>query len=168
MSILDVTQLVWGWRGLTRLSLNPSPTQLRNPLLTLQVLEPIAIYCPNLYYLGLHLDCRRRAVADLQPLWHVNPFLRLTSLNVGISQIVVSEWHISASVYIAYMCPDIQIVYTDIPWRGQLHLLRSTVPAFDQHPLDHTRISLLEDAATTRSENWNMNSRLISRLNTPL
>jgi hypothetical protein len=148
----QVIELVQHWPKLTHLSLNPSPTQITPPTLRIEALVSLALHCPDIQYLGLHIDCCREAILALQPIWEMKPFAMLGRLNVGLSPL--DNWHVSLAAYIGHLCPHIGSIETVVPWERELHVKRSTVPNFVPGLLDEEDTSQVEEVVVVRSKLW--------------
>jgi hypothetical protein len=162
----QVTHLVSHWHNLKGLSLNPYPIQTPLPTLPIKVLVSLAARCPTIEHLALHLDCSERAMLDLPPPWKATPFKSLRHLDVGMSPLVLKDWQIGTSSYLAHLCPNVASIRTHIPWRGQLTLMRSMTPNFEPDILDDEFISHIEDLASHREQVWIKVSKLFSRFRT--
>jgi hypothetical protein len=83
-----------------------------------------------------------------------------------MSPLVLKDWHIGTSSYLAHLCPNVTAIVTHIPWRGQLLLMRSMIPNFEPDILDDEFISHIEDLASHREQVWIKVSKLFSRFRT--
>jgi hypothetical protein len=160
----DVQRLIRCWPLMESLSLNPHPISLTRAPISIEILKMFSVLCPNIRHLGLQMDVRREAIKILNPFWHSNPIKSLTTLDVGTSELASSGWEITASAYIAYMCPNLHAVVTSAPWKGRLQELRNQALRLPQDPGDRLHIIYVEKHVAFRSNSWAACEKLILRL----
>jgi len=160
----DIERLAQSWPLMESLSLNPHPTSLRRPIVSIDILTVFSVLCPNIHHLGLHLDLRRETVKALDPFWHSEPITSLLTLDVGTSELATSGAEITVGAYIAFMCPNLQAVQTNAPWKGRLQIARDQAVSGQLDAGDRLHIIYIEKTIAFRSVCWAASEKLALRL----